>query len=156
MALAGKMTSHGLVCPLAPVSRLAPSLSMLPQLGVGGCTDRPRKASVPSRTMMVATAIRPNETMVGMMLGRSSRVKIRRSLAPRALAASTKSRVAYESVDARTTRKMSGAPKTPMMSVIFQRLWPQNETMAITATRAGNASTTYDVVFKAVSIRPRR
>ena len=35
MALAGKITSQGLVCPLAPVSRLDPSLSMLPQLGVG-------------------------------------------------------------------------------------------------------------------------
>ena len=88
------MTNHGLVCPLAPVSRDDPSLSMLPQLGVGGGTESPRKASEPSRTMMVATAMSPKDTMVGMMLGRISRERIRVSLAPSALAASTKSRVA--------------------------------------------------------------
>src|ERR1039458_5882728 len=113
MALAGKMTSHGLVCPLAPVRRLDPSFSMLPQLGVGGDTERPRKASEPSRTMMVATAIRPKDTIVGMMLVRISRGRIRVALAPRALAASTKSRVAYDSVDALTTRKIRGAAKRP-------------------------------------------
>ncbi len=43
---------------------------------------------------MVATAIRLNEMIVGMMLGRISRARMRRSLAPSALAASTKSRVA--------------------------------------------------------------
>ena len=115
---------------------------MLPQLGVGGGTESPRKASVPSSTMIVATAIRPNETIVGMMFGRISRARMRVSLAPSALAASTKSRVAYESVDARTMRKISGAPKTPMMSVIFHSRLPQNETMAMTATRAGKARTT--------------
>ena len=44
-------------------------------------------------------------------------------------------------MEARTTRKMTGALKTPMTSVIFQKLWPQKEPMAITATRAGKAST---------------
>ena len=92
--MAGKMTSQALVWPLAPMSSCEPSLSMLPQLGVGGGTDSPRKASVPSSTMIVATAIRPNETIVGMMLGRISRARMRRSLAPSALAARTKSRVA--------------------------------------------------------------
>ena len=38
---------------------------------------------------------------------------------------------------------MSGAPKTPMMSVIFHMFVGfQNETMAITATRAGKARIT--------------
>ena len=94
MAAAGKMTSHGLVWPLPPERSDEPSLSMLPQLGVGGGTDSPRKASVPSSTMIVATAISPKEMMVGRMLGRISRPRMRRSLAPRALAAMTKSRVA--------------------------------------------------------------
>ena len=91
---------------------------------------------------MVATAMRLNDTMVGAMLGRSSRARMRVSLAPSDLAARTKSRVAYDSVEARTTRKMSGAPKMPMISVIFHKLWPQKDTMAMTATRAGKASTT--------------
>ncbi len=142
MAVAGKMTNHGLVCPLAPVSRVDPSLSMLPQLGVGGGTESPRKANEPSRTTMVATAMRPKDTMVGMMLGRISRERMRVSLAPSALAASTKSRVAYDRVEARTTRKISGAANRPMTSVILNIDLPQKDTMAMTATMAGKASTT--------------
>ena len=58
---------------------------MFPHLGVGRGTDSPRKASEPSRTMMVATVIRPKETTAGITLGRISRKMIRRSLAPRCL-----------------------------------------------------------------------
>ena len=64
------------------------------------------------------------------------------SLAPSALAASTKSRVAYDSVDARTTRKMRGAANSPMTRVILKSDLPQKDTMAMTATMAGKASTT--------------
>ncbi len=77
---------------------------------------------------MVATAMSPKETMVGMMLGRISRARMRVSLAPSALAASTKSRVAYDSVEARTTRKIRGAAKRPMTSVILNsRLAPEGD-----------------------------
>ena len=103
---------------------LDPSLSMLPQHGVGGWTDSPRKASEPSSTMIVATAIRPKDTIAGTTLGRISRARMRVSLAPSVLAAITKSRVANDRVEARTTRKMSGAPKMPMMSVIFHSVVP--------------------------------
>ena len=60
---------------------------------------------------MVATAISPKDTMVGMMLGRISRERMRVSLAPSALAARTNSRVAYESVEARTTPEDGAAPR---------------------------------------------
>ena len=75
---------------------------------------------------MVATAIRPKDTMVGMMLGRISRARMRVSLAPSALAARTKSRVAYDRVEARTTRKIRGAANSPMIRVILNmRLAPE-------------------------------
>ena len=81
--------------------------------------------------------------MVGMMLGRISRVRIRVSLAPQRLGGQRQNlRVAYDSVEARTTRKISGAAKRPMISVILKSDLPQNDTIAITATMAGKASTT--------------
>src|SRR5205085_10094557 len=71
---------------------LRPSLIIPPHVGVGGRTDRPRKASAPSATMATATATSANDRAVGSTLGRISRRTMRVLLAPRARAASTNSR----------------------------------------------------------------
>ncbi len=42
---------------------------MLPQDGVGGLTERPRKASAPSRVTTVAMPMRRNETPIGRDVG---------------------------------------------------------------------------------------
>ena len=82
----------------------APSAMMLPHDGVGRGTDRPRKASEPSITMTPATVIRPKVTATGTTLGRISRKMIREVVAPMVLAATTKSRLAKDRLEARTTR----------------------------------------------------
>ncbi len=49
---------------------------------------------------------------------------------------------------------MIGMVPTPMMMVIFARVWPQKATMAITATMAGNARITNEPALKAMSKAP--
>ena len=130
---------------------------MLPQLGVGGWTERPRKASEPSSTMIVATAIKPKETTVGMMLGRISRARMRLSLAPERLGGQDEvaggvgeRRRPHHPEDQRRAEDADDERDLP------QSVCPQKETMAITATMAGKASTTYEAVLRTVSTRPRR
>ena len=75
-------------------------------------------------------------------------------LAPIVRAATTKSRLAKDRLEARTTRYRSGMVATPRMMVIFSRVAPQKATMAITATMAGKARRTKDPALRAMSSRP--
>src|SRR4029079_5747802 len=93
-----------------------------PQETVDGGSPMPRKDSVASSTMnrpreMVAT------TMTGAMaLGRMCRVRIRMSLAPRALAAVTKSDSFTEMTDPRMMRDIWGQPRSMMAATTVQML----------------------------------
>ena len=80
-----------------------------PATAWAAATDSPRKASDPSSTMATATAMSPKDTAAGITLGRISRNTIRDVVAPMVRAATTNSRLAKDSVVARTTRKSSGA-----------------------------------------------
>ncbi len=70
------------------------------------------------------------------------------------LAAITKSRLAKERLEARTTRYRTGMVATPMMMVILSSDDPQKATTAITATMAGKASSTKEPALRATSSRP--
>ena len=84
IASEGKMASHGFCWR---IERL--SLIMLPHEGVGGLTESPRKARAPSRVTTVAMPIKRNDTPIGATFGRSSFMRIRRSVAPWTFAATT-------------------------------------------------------------------
>ena len=70
------------------------------------------------------------------------------------LAATTKSRLAKERLEARTTRYSRGMVATPRMRVILSRDCPQKATMAMTATMAGKARRTKAPALRPTSNRP--
>src|SRR5690606_4357827 len=79
MARPEKTASHGLLKML-----LTPERIMLPQLGVGGCTPRPRKLKLASVRMAVAIHKVDMTEMGPRMLGMMWRRMMRASLTPMA------------------------------------------------------------------------
>ena len=110
MANPGKTVSHGLVAMVDWAS-----MSMFPQVGVGGWTPNPRKLRDDSRMMAFPTASVAPTTMGPMALGRICRVMSLRLLAPRLRAASMKVTCLMARTSPRTTLAVAIQLNRPMM-----------------------------------------
>src|SRR5882724_7718745 len=99
MARPGKVASHHAVDKYA-----RPSASMPPQVGVGGCTPRPRKDRADSITITRAMSRVATTSQGVKALGSTWRARIRQSRLPSATAAWTNSRSRMDSTSPRTTR----------------------------------------------------
>src|SRR5579883_1769484 len=149
MAIEGKKAICG------ATSRLSrPSAIMLPQVGAGGGTPKPKKLRMPSATMMTATSTRKKAESGSMTMGRISRRRMRRWLAPSARAAVTKSRSRTASVAARATRVTAGTVNMPRTRMRLTIDGPRYATTASARTKGGKASNTSVRPMMMSSIRP--
>src|SRR5450759_442952 len=113
IARPGKIVNQGLVDMV-----LWASCSMLPQLGVGGLTPRPRKLSEDSR-MIAPPTPRVAPTMIGAIaLGKIWRKTMRRSRSPTMREATMYSSSRMDSTVPRTTRAVGIQLSKPLIRIM--------------------------------------
>jgi hypothetical protein len=115
------------------------SLSMFPQLAAGGGTPRPRKLSVASASTTPAMPMAACTMSGCRIFGRMCRVKMRKSEAPSARAASTNSFSLTASTCARTRRAYPTHPPIESASTRFRIPGPRKATKAIASRMPGKS-----------------
>ena len=127
---------------------------MFPQLGVGGGTPMPRNESADSVRIAAATP-RVAEISTGdKALGRIWRKMIRRSEAPSARAARTKSRSLQRKHFRPHQSRHPHPAGQPIISMIYQMDWPTSAITARIRKKVGKQSMMSTKRIKIVSIQP--
>ncbi len=147
----GKTASQGAVNTCAWAS-----FSMEPQDAVGGCRPRPRKLSVDSARIALATPRVP-ATMMGLIeFGSRCRVAIRHRRTPRARAASTNSRSRRARNEARVSRATFIQRTRPTMTTIVRKLGPNRALARMSRNRSGSDSMRSTSRMRTLSSQPRK
>ncbi len=116
-----------------------PASSIVPQLGVGGWTPRPRKLSDASAIIAPAMPSVAWTMTEGNAVGSTCRTTIRAERAPSARAACTYSSSRARSTCPRTRRAYPTHPITHSARMTFVRPGPRTATSAIASRMPGNA-----------------
>ncbi len=128
----------------------------MPHEGVGGCVPMPRKESAASVRMPKATEKEHCTRSGARQLGRMWRITRRRSEAPSARAAATKSCSLTDSTWARMSRAKFGTNTTPMANSAWMSLGPSTAVMPSARTRPGKDRITSSPRMITLSTRPPR
>src|SRR6185437_9915156 len=151
IASPGKTDVHG-ACRSWYRSR--PSAIIEPQLGVGGCTPRPRNESEDSAMIAPATPSVAAMTTGATTLGKMCLARILVSVAPSVFSACTNSSSRTTSTWPRTSRAMPAQPTTPMVMNTMLSDGCSAATSAMSSSNVGNASVTSASRITSSSIQP--
>ncbi len=116
-----------------------PSLNIVPQLGSGGCTPRPKKLREASASKMAAKLKLACTSKVGTILGKMCRSNMRPEEAPMLLDACTKSNSRSLSVKARANLAYVTHPSITKAMITFFKLGPRTAMIAIASRMPGKA-----------------
>jgi len=119
-----------------------PRLSMLPQLGAGGCVPSPRKLSAASTRMTIERLRLAWTARVGAILGRTWAPRMRPWEAPSARAAWTKSCGLRARVALRASTANCGSVSTAIVRTRLTVLGPRAATRAMARRIGGKAKST--------------